>query len=147
MSRQILGLWNCVHFVPPGESLLACSQDLGLCIWNLRTRQTHKFTLSGTPADQVDYERLVCSPGGHLIAVPACEDDAGRADQRGKPIRLWSVRLWDTGTGRLVRTINATVPWSIGNSFQVLAFSSDGAWLTCASVDGIVLTWHIDPHS
>jgi hypothetical protein len=100
-----------------------------LKIWNYRTGQLQKafplvMSTRREPNNHPAVHSLALSPDGSLLA-------AGTANDEG-------IGLWDTKTGRLVRSLQGHK-----RGIQSLAFAPDGRTLASGSSDGTVKLWRI----
>lgn len=77
-------------------------------------------------------------PGRHGAVTSAAFSPDGRTLATSVEGRDGAVRLWDTGTGRLERTLSGHPAW-----VWSMAFSPDGRTLATAAGDRTVRLWNI----
>jgi WD40 repeat protein len=79
--------------------------------------------------------RLACSPDGALLA--GAQGLRGAGPKQTGFVR-WVVSLWDTSTGRLLRSWDVSTDW-----LDCVAFSPDGLRLATSSFRGPVQVWEV----
>jgi WD40 repeat protein len=78
---------------------------------------------------------LACSPDGALLA--GAQGLRGGDPKQATPAR-WGLALWDTASGRLLRSWDVSTGW-----LDRVAFSPDGLRLATASFQGPVQVWKV----
>ncbi|MFJ7046803.1 helix-turn-helix domain-containing protein [Streptomyces sp. NPDC101112] len=159
LPRQIgPGVW--VVFSPDGRTLASTSHDGEVSLWDAGTGRLRK-SLPGPSGDP--FNAVVFSPDSRTLALATSgreqtlqlrDADTGRL-RKTLPGSFDSVafnpdsrtlatsgdhtvRLWDTGTGRL-----RTLLYGDTSLVNAMAFSPDGHTLTTSSSDGTVRIWDI----
>ncbi len=106
-----------VNFSPDGRSLVSCSADQTIRLWNVMTGQCIKV-LQGHAGLVTD---VTFSPDGHILASSSYDH---------------TVKLWDVATGQLLYTFPEHIAMST-------AFSPDGKKLAVGSFDETVRIWDL----
>jgi WD40 repeat protein len=114
------GVWS-VAFSPDGKRIVTGGQDKLAKVWDAETGQ-ELLALDHTNA----VLSAVFSPDGKLIAA-----GVGWYGEQ----RVGEVKVWDTATGQLRFTLQATPAWAV-------AFSPDGKHLATGSASGAVKLWN-----
>ena len=109
-------------FLDHGRRLLSFGRDGRLFDWDLATK-TNRLLRSGVPAMQLG--PIAVTPDGKFLAW------ASRRPTES------AVRLFDTATGKEVRSFNGATKGAQG-----IAFTPDGEHLASASQDGTLRLWH-----
>lgn len=121
LSGHTDDVW-AVSFAPNGEWLVSAGDDERIILWSLKNQEL----LAEWKAPS-KVRALAISPDGLLLASGG-EEDENR------------ISLWDTQTGRLVKTLK-------GHADRIsdggLAFHPSGQWLVSASHDKRVRIWDI----
>ena len=110
----------------PDNSIFATA-DLGeITLWKSGSAEmVRTITPTVDPSMAPTIRSLAFSPDGELLASGSQDD--------------YKVRIWDTASGRLVRTLNGHVGW-----VNSIAFTPDGARIVTAGSDGLVNIWHAE---
>jgi eukaryotic-like serine/threonine-protein kinase len=119
-SPAIPGVWS-VAFSPDGQRIVTGGQDKLAKVWDAETGQE---LLALDHANAV--LSAVFSPDGKLIAA-----GVGWYGEQ----RVGEVKVWDTATGQLRFTLQATPAWAV-------AFSPDGKRLATGGANGAVKLWN-----
>lgn len=109
-----------VAFTPDGRSLVSASYDDPIKVWNVAT-----FELRNPPIHKGRVGSVAFNPdGGHLATAGVTRDSA--------------VRLWEVGTGRLVKTfeVGQAEPGEARRLWHV-SFSPDGSRLAVAGAAAV----------
>lgn len=120
---------NCVVFSPDGSLLAAAANDGVVRLWNAKTGVLQREFSTGEVYKSVN--SVAFSPDGQTVAAGGAE-----------------VNLWDTSTGRRLRTLERqTVPGFIpfgyrSNAISPVAFSRDGKILAGGGLDGLISLWN-----
>lgn len=111
-----------LEFSPDGKQLATAEMHTrSITIWNLQSGGTAVLTIPS----QAEVADLAFSPDARLLAS-SCKDHI--------------VRLWDAGTGKLIREFAGH-----GGEVCGVSFTSDGRWLISTGAEGSIRIW--DPSS
>lgn len=148
-----------VDFSPDGNTLLVSSQDQTVRLYNRETGQEiHRISLADqgwtatfspdgkhvlTGSDKGPVRVWEIQPHPHLpvftghtaVVIAAAFSPDGRSLATGGPDGL---RLWDIGSGQLVRNFADAGVLSYG-----AAFSADGRYLLSGNTDGVATLWDV----
>jgi WD40 repeat protein/tetratricopeptide (TPR) repeat protein len=116
----------CVAFSPDGKSMISGGQDGAIRQWDALTNTLIR-TFERHPGAQNSVESVSFSPDGKLLA--SC---------------CWTrIRVWNTTTGTLLRTLNAPKDQSKRiNQINCVAFSPDGKRLAAGHDNKMVRVWN-----
>ena len=132
---------NSVCFSPDGKTIASGSRDRTVRLWSTATRK-HLKTLNG----HMGWISSICfSPDGKMIASGSGED-ADFSDPivvaslfNSPPANLKGiVELWDTTTGKHLKTLNGHMGW-----ISSVCFSPDGKTIASGDRNDLVLLWDI----
>jgi WD40 repeat protein len=118
-------------FSPDGRRYYAAEQGRAPKAWGAAAG-LELFSFAAVPGTV--YE-LACSPDGALLAGA---QGLRSGDPKQTGFARWGVALWDTSSGRLLRSWDVSKGWVDG-----LAFSPDGLRLATASFQGPVQVWEV----
>ncbi len=129
------GAVNDIAFSPDGKTLASGSDDETIRLWDAQTGEL-KRTLSGQGEEVT---AIAFSPDGKLIASASGDliwliPDLSRNVKR-KPVS--EVKLWETETGKLVRTLTGHT-----DTVNAVVFSPDGRMIASSSGDKTVRLWN-----
>jgi WD40 repeat protein len=121
------GWVSCAMFSPDGRIIVSGGQDNRLKLWDastgyvLRTLWAHSATVSADSGHFESVSAVAFSPDGHVI-VSASD----------------TIKLWDTVSGRELRTLNGN-----GEAARPVAFSPDGQTIISGGADGTLALWNV----
>lgn len=140
-AYPVTGIW----FSPDGETLASTTTDNTIRLWNVNTYQlkrvlTNQFFLDKNQEQKAYVENVAFSPDGKILASVAGEKN-GEWDYldiyrnlRGSN----NIILWDTETGRQVKTLKGHTSY-----VESIAFSPDGQTLVSGSQKGNMRFWDV----
>lgn len=155
-----------IVFSPDGLILACTSQDSTITVWNAQNGELLKTLVANVSKDlPAGFTSLAFSPGGALLAVGSSKgvvfwDTSLWAELRtvssnvlslayapdGESMALGlvtgGVALWDTGTNRLIYTLQKHIRPVTG-----VAFSTDGKLMASVSRDGLIVLWDVAQRS
>lgn len=123
------GSVSALAFLRDGRSLVVGHEESigdALKLWDTQTGKLLR-TLPG----QSDIRALAVAPDGKTLA----SGGMGHSTRPGSPLE-WTLKLWDTRTWTVQRTINGDAYF-----ISTLAFSPDGKLLAGGGADGTVKLW------
>ena len=140
-AYPVTGLW----FSPDGETLASTTTDNTIRLWNVNTYQlkrvlTNQFSIDKNQEQKAYVENVAFSPDGKILASVAGE-------KNGEWVYLDIYRnlkgsnniiLWDTETGRQVKTLKGHTSY-----VESIAFSPDGQTLVSGSQKGNMRFWDV----
>jgi WD40 repeat protein len=126
------GWASSVRFSPDGRFLAAADSD-GIRLWDVESGRTHRMVKGHENAYVLAY-----SPDGQFLATRAVGE---------------SVRLWEAGTGQVLREVREPTPLSamtstgavfaMGDAMDTITFTPDSQWLVWGDVDRQVHLWNV----
>ncbi|MBN1149104.1 MAG: WD40 repeat domain-containing protein [Anaerolineales bacterium] len=122
LHTSFTGGVNEIAFSPDGQMLASGHYDGEIRLWDMRTGE-----LALVIETQEVVESLAFSPDGRVLASGGSYENS-------------LVRLWSSGSGALLRTLEGHT-----NGVDHLLFSPDSNYLVSASYDGIIRLWGIRP--
>ncbi|MFS0519401.1 NB-ARC domain-containing protein [Nostoc sp. UIC 10607] len=117
-----------VAFSPDGKTLVTGSEDTTVKIWDvltgkcLQTLSEDSDLSTGNLSASRIWLVTVNADGQTLLSVNENQ----------------TIKLWDIGTGKCLRTVNGYINWILS-----VAFSPDGQMLACSSQDQRVRLWDV----
>jgi WD40 repeat protein len=122
-----------VAFSPDGTRLVSTSSDGTVKLWDTATGQ-EALTLKGHPRtlERLQEESTLQSHARALESVAFSPDGARLVSAS---LRDGTIKLWDTHTGQVLRTVK------LDRNLSCLAVSPNGTRLASASSDGMVKLW------
>jgi RNA polymerase sigma factor (sigma-70 family) len=118
-------------FSPDGKRMRSLGREKKVLDWDLTNgRDTVRFQWPWDSGSGV-WDHLILSPRGDIVASWGHDDDV--------------IRLWDTATGKVRRTLGKYPRRDKGSRFLAeLEFSLDGRLLAFSTKDGMVSVWDVD---